>query len=78
MNEHEKQKIQNFLNDKVMSQAVYNAIREEFLSDNIKNDVQVLAASRLAVGFLKEAFKRMERFKKEDKPEQESESNVGL
>ena len=67
MNEQERQHIKQFLANKSMCDAVYNAIREEFLDDDVKNDIQILAASMLAVKFLKQAFKRMERYKKQEK-----------
>ena len=73
MNEHEIQKIRNFLNDKAMSQAVYKALLDEFLSEKLVNDVQVLAASRLSINLLKTAFQRMERYKKDEKKEKEQE-----
>ena len=71
MNPSELQKIKQFLRDKAMCDAVYKAIQDEFLSDKLSNDIQVLAASRLSISLLKTAFQRMERYKKDEKEERE-------
>lgn len=74
MNEQEIQKVKQFLGDRLMHDTIYKAIQDEFLSDSIVKDVQVLAASRLSISFLKQAFKRMERYKKEEKEIKEVET----
>lgn len=53
------------MNDKVMSTAVYNALLDSFLKEKPAQDVQVLAASRLAIDYLKQGFKDLEHFKDE-------------
>ncbi len=72
-----EEKLKQFVNDKVMKDAVYTYLLNEFLSDNVVKEVNVLAASRLAVDFLKQGFKRMERVINK-KPEPESIKQVGL
>lgn len=73
----EEEKIKNFVNDKAMTQAVYNALLNSFLSEKETSDVHVLAASRLAINYLKEGFNHLERFK-EVKDTTKKEGNVGL
>lgn len=53
------------MNDKVMTTAVYNALLDSFLKEKPNQDVQVLAASRLAIDYLKQGFKDLEHFKDE-------------
>ena len=75
MNPQEIEKIKQFLGDRLMRDTIYKAIQEEFLSDSIVKDVQVLAASRLSISFLKEAFNRMERYRKEEKEEKKPDTS---
>lgn len=61
----DEEKIKMFMNDKVMSNAVYNALLDSFLKEQPSKDVQTLAASRLAIDFLKDGWKHLEHFKSE-------------
>lgn len=60
MNDTQKAKISRFLADKVMSEAVYDVLRESFLKDKTR-DIHVLAASRLALDLLRDGWKELER-----------------
>jgi hypothetical protein len=79
MNEFEINKIERFMGDREMSDAVYKAILNVFLDDKKGlMEVNVLAASRLAVTFLREAWKEMERFEPKKTVDKEEIGNVGL
>lgn len=60
--EQKKVKISKFLADESMSDTVYLAIRDSFLKKRGVKDVQVLAAERLAVDLLEDAWKELERY----------------
>jgi len=62
MDKTKQEKVARFLDDKVMSEAVYGIMLESFLKPKQK-DVQYLAASMIAVESLKDAWKEMEKFK---------------
>ncbi len=61
-NELKTAKIQQFLNDEAMSEAVKEELLYSFLSGNSK-DVQYLAASRIAIDLLKESWKDLQKYK---------------
>ena len=70
-------KIQQFLNNEPMAEAVKEAILESFLSGNSK-DVNYLAASRIAIDLLRDAWKDLGRFKENTKDASMSLKQVGL
>lgn len=77
LNEQQKEKIKWFINDLAMTEAVYKALLDSFLKDTPK-DVYVLAASRLAVDYLKQGFKSLEVFKNNQNKEPPALKQVGL
>lgn len=78
MNQTQIEKLKRFIHDPVMSNAVYQTLLGTFLSDDISKDVYVLAASRLAVKFLNEGWKRLEKYKIATDETMDKSSNVGL
>ena len=79
MNETQKAKIQRFLEDSIMSQSVHSVLLDTFLKPKQGVDVQILAASRIAIDLLNEAWQVLEKYKKESENEKiEQEENVGL
>ena len=78
LNETQKEKIQRFLDDKLMSDAVYSVLLDSFLDDKVVNDVNYLAASRISVIFLKRAWNQLESFKREKEIEDKDTTNIGL
>lgn len=63
MDENTKQiKIDRFLKDEAMSNAVYDVIHDSFLKYKGQRDVQILAAERLALDFLDEAWKELKKY----------------
>lgn len=70
------EKIARFLDDKAMNQAVYDVLFNCFLKD-AKGDVQTLAAQRIALSLLQEAWRELERYRP-TKPKQDAQPNPGL
>ena len=66
MDEAQKRQIQKFVNDKGMSRAVYLLLLDTFLRERPQADVYVLAASRLAIDYLKQGWKELEKYKFEE------------
>ena len=78
MNEIEKEKIKRFMSDKVMAEAVRKSILETFLKPQKDKDVQVLAASRIAIDLLQEAFKDLQRYLSQEDSGDKRINNPGL
>lgn len=62
----QRAKVQHFLSDKVMADAVYQSIQSSFLAGH-PTDVYVLAASRLALDYLRTAWKDLEKCQPDNK-----------
>ena len=63
MNDFQKAKIIKFINDKEMSDAVFQVVLDSFLKKKPNQDVYLLAASRLSVDFLTEGWAELEKHK---------------
>lgn len=61
-----KEKLKRFASDRMMFAAVREQILSTYLRPRAKLDVQVLAAERLAIDLLEDAFKEIERFRVDD------------
>ena len=70
-------KINQFLNDKLMAKAVYEVILDSYLFSQRQSDVNFLAASRIAIDLLQEAWKDLSKHKIKEKEDKVS-GNVGL
>lgn len=73
-----REKVNRFLNDKVMSQTVYDILLESFLRKEKGSDVNMLAASMLAVYALEDAWKELQSLKNESVKEIKELSQIGL
>lgn len=76
MNDTKKAKIARFLDDKVMAEAVYSVLLDAFLNPRT-SDTNYLAASMIAIGQLKDAWKELEKQRPKDTLDI-SRSNPGL
>lgn len=74
LNETQKEKVSRFLDDKMLSDTIYGIMLESFLKPR-KGDVQVLAASRLSIDFLQDAWKDLVRYKNETQEDSNKTSN---
>lgn len=77
MNEAQKYYIKKFADDAPMSSAVYELIRNVFLKRKKINDVPMLAAERLALFLLEDAWKEIERSRNVEEKKEDG-RNVGL
>ena len=66
LNENQKTKIRMFLHDYAMVGILQDVMRDSFMKKRECSDVQILAASRLAIDYLDDAFKDLRRFSVED------------
>lgn len=78
MSENEKNKVKKFVSDEIMLNAVYNIIHKSFLKFKGQRDTQLLAAERLALDFLDEAWKELEKYKKDEHSISQPLRQVGL
>lgn len=70
-------KIRDFINDKEMADSVYRTLKHFFLKKRDTKDVTMLAVERLSAIFLEDAWKDLQKFGQQEKPEQ-IKKQVGL
>lgn len=56
-------RIQKFIDDESTQQAVYSVIKDTFLAKKGQKDIQILAAERIAVDLLDDAWKELKKYK---------------
>lgn len=79
MNEDiKKSKINRFLNDKVMEACVFEVVRDSFLQKKAPRDVYTMAAERIALDLLNEAWRELGKYKQADEVNQAGIKQVGL
>lgn len=78
MDDVKKNKIIKFINDKTMSDAVYDMLLNTFLTSKMPRDVYILASERLSIDRLRDAWKEIERYKETDEEKIKNPNNVGL
>lgn len=78
MTDLEQEKVRRFVNDPVASKAVFDLLLHSFLSDRASQDVHTLAASRLAIDYLKQGWKELEKIKDKVQTEKSASQNIGL
>lgn len=64
--------------DEAMVNAVYDVVRDSFLKSKGVRNVEILAAERLAVDLLNDAWKELEKFKVTDGDKSPPLRQVGL
>lgn len=77
-NDLKKNKIERFVKDEVMCNAVYEFIRDTFLSNKGSNDVNYLASQYLAFLRLEEAWKDLSRLKDKKEESNPQLKQIGL
>ena len=70
-------KLREFVDDKVMAESVYKALNQFFLKKRDTKDVTMLAVERLAALFLEDAWRDLQKYGQQTKPEQVKEQ-IGL
>lgn len=78
MNELKKEKIKRFLSDAVMAEAVKEVLISSFLKPSKISDVNFLAASRVAIDLLGEAWKELQKFKADKNENTEAKKQIGI
>lgn len=78
MNDIEQSKLDRFAKDEVMLQSVHKFIRNFFLKGKGNRDVQILAAERLAVDFLDDAWRELEKYNVSEDNSSPPSRQVGL
>lgn len=74
----QQHKIKSFLADRIMTDAVKSVLRETFLKSSGAQEVQTLAAERMAINLLEEGFKELKKFSNKAQQEIKEAGNVGL
>ena len=77
MNDRDKEYIKRFTNDPITSDAVYRLLRESFIKQRKTEDVYMLAAERLTLFRLEDAWSEIKRIGETVKDVEEV-GNVGL
>ena len=72
------EKIARFLSDKLMSDTIYEVLLAAFLEKQPHQDVQTLAASKIAIDNLLDAWKDLQKYKSEAEREIKPQANVGI
>lgn len=78
MDETKRQKIKHFLSDPIMSGAVREVFTKMFLKPKGNQDVHTLAASRIAIDLLDEAYKELAALSAEEPQSEKRSTNPGL
>jgi hypothetical protein len=79
MNEDLKiSRIVEFVKDETTMNAVYEVLRDSFLTGKGQRDIQMLAAERLAIDLLDNAWRDLQKYKVDDKSSSPSLKQVGL
>lgn len=80
MESEKKEKVKRFLADTLMSIAVYDIILQTFLypKRDQSDSVELLAAERIAIRLLKEAWSELEKFKNKTESEKREIEQIGL
>ena len=69
MDESQTERVRRFLEDEMTSKAIYSIIMTEFEKKPKSLEVNYLAASRIAIDFLKEAWNELEKFRVKEQKE---------
>ena len=79
MDDFQKNQIEKFISNRVMADAIYHILLNTFLDDKkTVQEVNILAAARLAVTFLREGWKELEKYKAGSEDTDKKSGNVGL
>ena len=72
-----EEKVKRFVRDEIMADSVFQIIQESFLKPRVNKDVYYLAAKSLAIEFLEDARKDLNKYKNEEEETKVS-KQVGL
>ena len=78
MDSLKQEKIQRFLSDRVMCEAVYDVLLQAFLKKRPDADINIIASSMLAVYSLDDAWKELGKFRSVGTTQKKELDQVGL
>lgn len=78
MDATQQERVSRFMRDEVTSNAVYDLLLLTFLEGTKTTDVNTLAAERIAITLLQEAWRKLERFRTKEKPESQNNRQIGI
>ena len=78
MDETQKNKIQQFINDDMMFKVILEFLTNSFLNRRGQRDIQIMAAERMAIELLDDGFRELEKFKFGGEEEKAEKRQVGL
>lgn len=73
-----REKLKRFASDTLMKDAVHSVLLMSFLKERKGADVHTLAASRVAIDMMQEAWKEIERYRSEADEKPEPSGNPGV
>jgi len=73
-----EEKLKRFVADRAMYDAVYEVLLDTFIKTRAKVDVHALAAERLAINLLGDAWKELEKYKSSSSAKAERPAQPGL
>lgn len=78
MDQTQKSKVTKFLADKVMSETIYQVLLDTFLKPRKGASVEEKAAAFISVEMLQEAWRELDRYRKEVEQETKPLNQVGM
>ena len=78
LNDTQKSKVVRFLNDEAMIETVFSVIQDSFMKSRPNKEVHYLAAKSIALEFLEEARKDLEKHRNSTEEEKKEGVQVGL
>jgi len=73
-----RERVTRFLNDRAMSQTVYQILLDTFVKERESTDVNTLAAQKIAIDLLQEAWKVINKIKNEQQAIHITKNQPGL
>lgn len=74
----QQEKLMRFLQDELMSRTVRQVLIDSFLKKRERNSIEELAAARIAIDLLEDAWKEIERYKQVEPKERKVLTQVGM
>ena len=78
MTTNEKEQLKRFASNVVLTETVRSFLRQEFTKKRTDRDVHMLAGQMIAVELLDDAFKVIERMKKDQEKDKKSTTNIAV
>jgi hypothetical protein len=72
------EKLKRFANDKVMNEAVREVVSNTILNRKGTKDVYILAAERIAIDIIREAWGELDRYKQDPEEKSTTPRQIGL